>query len=71
MNELNLLNSKIFKSFGALATLAIIGGAVALIYNRYISNKVLTQQSKINKYILEDWKRKTPNEIIDKIENNA
>ena len=61
---IKLLKTPQAKTFGWLISIVTVAAIGSIVYNRYMTNRILGQQSKINKFIIKDWKKKfTPEEV--------
>lgn len=67
---LTLLKSREFKQFSWFIGIGVVVVVGSTVYNRYYSNKVLSQQSKINKYVLANWKNQFSTANQQVIETN-
>lgn len=67
---LELFRTREFRAFKwfIVAGVVIVVGSTA--YNKYITNKVLSQQGKINRYILKSWKDKYPEAVQEVVEES-
>lgn len=52
---MELATLKYIKTLGSLATIILGVMAVSTVYAKYVQTKVLSQQSKINEYILNEY----------------
>lgn len=60
---IKFLQSKEVKAFGALVGIALVAAGISMVFRNILTNKVLYQQSQINKYILDGYRqKKTPAE---------